>query len=65
MALINTSLGSSLLPKLSLINSSSKEIILVHVIQIKTPVVQEQKQLHEYNKPNNSFGNQQYISIYN
>jgi hypothetical protein len=35
----------------------SKEIILMHVIQLETPVVQEQKQPHEYNTPNNQFEN--------
>jgi hypothetical protein len=44
---------------------SLEEIVRVHVIHAKALVEQEQKQLHEYNKPNNQFGNQQYISIYN
>jgi hypothetical protein len=36
--------------------------ILMHVVQIETPIMQEQKQLQEYNTPNNQFGNQQYNS---
>jgi hypothetical protein len=39
-----------------------REIVQVHVVQIESRVVQEQKQLHEYNTPNNQFGNQQYNS---
>ncbi len=34
----------------------------MHVVQAKTLIVQEQKQLQEYNTPNNQFGNQQYNS---
>jgi hypothetical protein len=40
----------------------SKEIVPMHVVQAKTLIVQEQKQLQEYNTPNNQFGNQQYNS---
>ncbi len=40
----------------------SREIILVHVVQVETSVVQEQEQLWEYNTPNNQFGNRQYNS---
>ncbi len=40
----------------------SREIVPMHVVQVETLVVQEQKQLHEYNTPNNQFGNQQYNS---
>jgi hypothetical protein len=34
----------------------------MHVIQLETPVVQEQKQPHEYNTPNNQFENWYYNS---
>ncbi len=30
-----------------------RKIVPMHVVQAKTPIVQEQKQLHEYNTPNN------------
>jgi hypothetical protein len=39
----------------------SREIVPIHVVQVETLVVQ-QKQQHEYNTPNNQFGNQQYNS---
>jgi hypothetical protein len=34
-------------------NCPSREIIPVHVVQIKVPTTQEQKQLPIYNAPNN------------
>jgi hypothetical protein len=39
-----------------------REIVPMHVVQVETLIVQEQKQLQERNKPNNQFGNQQYNS---
>jgi hypothetical protein len=35
----------------------SKEIVLMHVVQAETPIMQKQKQLQKYNTPNNQFGN--------
>jgi hypothetical protein len=40
----------------------SRKIVPMHVVQEETPIVQKHKQLHEYNTPNNQFGNQQYNS---
>jgi hypothetical protein len=40
----------------------SREIVPVHVVQVEVPVVQEQKQLQNYNVPNNQ---NQYIMINN
>jgi hypothetical protein len=28
------------------------EVVLVHVVQVEAPIMQEYKQLHEYNTPN-------------
>ncbi len=39
-----------------------REIVPVHVVQVDAPIMQKQKQLHEYNTPNNQFGNRQYNS---
>ncbi len=38
----------------------SKEIVPMHVVQVKALVVQQQEQLQEYNTLNNQFGNGQY-----
>ncbi len=40
----------------------SREIVPVHVVQVEVPVVQEEKQLQNYNVPNNQ---NQYIMINN
>jgi hypothetical protein len=38
----------------------SREIVPIHVVQVETIVVQQKQ--HEYNTPNNQFGNRQYNS---
>jgi hypothetical protein len=38
------------------------EIVPLHVVQIEPPIMQEEKQLQEYNTPNNQVRNQQYNS---
>ncbi len=41
---------------------TSMEIVPLHVVQIEPPIMQEEKQLQEYNTPNNQVRNQQYNS---